>query len=88
MIEYRQSENTIELESKMSGSGSAARTGAVKTRSESRQRTALVALRLLPHERDSLARAAHSRGITLSELIRSSAMKAVSGGENGGCSCG
>lgn len=88
MIEYRQGENMIELESEMSGSGGPARPGTAKTRSESRQRTALVALRLLPHERDSLAQAARSRGITLSELIRSSAMKAVDEGETGRCSCG
>ncbi len=68
-------------------SGGAAQAGMARTRSESRQRTALVALRLLPHERDRLAQAARSRGITLSELIRSSAMKAVSGGEASGCSC-
>jgi hypothetical protein len=37
----------------------------------------LVALRLLPNERDKLAEAAHSRGITLSEFLRSSALKAV-----------
>jgi uncharacterized protein (DUF1778 family) len=65
----------------------AARPGPARSRSESRQRTALVALRLLPHERDSLAEAAHSRGITLSEFIRSSAMKSASGGEASGCSC-
>lgn len=68
-------------------SGGVARPGTARTRSESRQRTSLVALRLLPHERDSLAQAARSRGITLSELIRSSAMKAVSGSEASGCSC-
>lgn len=37
----------------------------------------MVALRLLPNERDKLAEAAHSRGITLSEFIRSSALQAV-----------
>ena len=68
-------------------SGGAARPGRTRTRSESRQRTALVALRLLPHERDRLAQAARSRGITLSEFIRSSAMKAVSGDEASGCGC-
>lgn len=68
-------------------SGGAARPGTARTRSESRQRTALVALRLLPHERDRLAQAARSRGITLSELIRSSAIEAVSAGEANGCSC-
>lgn len=58
-------------------SGGMAWPGPARTRSESRQRTALVALRLLPDERDKLAEAAHSRGITLSEFIRSSALQAV-----------
>ena len=49
-----------------------------RPRSESRQRTALVAVRLLPAERDILAETARSRGITLSELIRASAMRAAS----------
>jgi hypothetical protein len=48
-----------------------------RPRSESRQRTALVAVRLLPQERDMLAETARSRGITLSELIRASAMSAA-----------
>lgn len=48
-----------------------------RPRSESRQRTALVAVRLLPQERDVLAETARSRGITLSELIRDSAMQAA-----------
>jgi hypothetical protein len=65
----------------------ATRPGPARSGSESRQRTALVALRLLPHERDSLAEAARSRGITLSEFIRSRAMEAASGGEARGCSC-
>jgi uncharacterized protein (DUF1778 family) len=46
-----------------------------RRRSESRQRTALVAVRLLPHERDMLSETARSRGVTLSEFIRSSAMR-------------
>jgi hypothetical protein len=46
-----------------------------RPRSESRQRTALVAVRLLPQERDMLARSARSRGVTLSEFIRSSAIR-------------
>jgi hypothetical protein len=46
-----------------------------RPRSESRQRTALVAVRLLPQERDVLAQSARSRGVTLSEFIRSSAMR-------------
>ena len=58
-------------------SGAMARPGPARTRSESRQRTALVALRLLPNERDKLTEAARSRGITLSEFIRSSALQAV-----------
>ena len=49
-----------------------------RRRSESRQRTALVAVRFLPQERDVLAETARSRGITLSELIRASAMQAAS----------
>jgi len=57
--------------------GAMARPGPARTRSESRRRTALVALRLLPNERDKLAEAARSRGITLSEFIRSSALQAV-----------
>jgi hypothetical protein len=48
-----------------------------RPRSESRQRTALVAVRLLPQERDLLARTARSRGVTLSEYIRASAMRSV-----------
>jgi hypothetical protein len=49
-----------------------------RQRSESRQRTALVAIRLLPHERDVLARTAQLRGVSLSEFIRSSAMLTAS----------
>jgi uncharacterized protein (DUF1778 family) len=45
-----------------------------RPRSESRLRTALVAVRLLPHERDLLAQSARSHGVTLSEFIRASAM--------------
>jgi len=48
-----------------------------RPRSESRQRTALVAVRLLPAERDVLAKTARSRGITLSEFIRASAMRSA-----------
>jgi hypothetical protein len=57
-----------------------------RRRSESRQRTALVAIRLLPDERDMLTEKARSCGVTLSEFIRSSAMSIASGlgssGEN------
>src|SRR6266487_6252509 len=49
-----------------------------RPRSESRQRTALVAVRLLPQERDVLAKTARSRGITLSEFMRASAMQSAS----------
>jgi mobilization protein NikA len=49
-----------------------------RPRSESRQRTALVAVRLLPQERDVLAKTARSRGVTLSEFIRTSAMRSAS----------
>jgi hypothetical protein len=49
-----------------------------RPRSESRQRTALVAVRLLPQEHDVLAKTARSRGITLSEFIRASAMQSAS----------
>jgi hypothetical protein len=52
-----------------------------------RRRPGLVALRFLPHERESLAEAAHSHGVTLSEFIRRSAMRAVSGDGANGCSC-
>ena len=46
-----------------------------RRRSESRQRTALVAVRLLPCEREMLAETAKSHGVSLSEFIRSSAMQ-------------
>lgn len=48
-----------------------------RKRSEARQRTELVALRLLPGERETLRTAAQARNVSLSELIRSSALKAV-----------
>lgn len=44
-------------------------------RSERRQRTALVALRLTPIERDILYTAAMKRGISLSRLIREAALR-------------
>ena len=49
-----------------------------RRRSESRQRTALVAIRLLPQERDMLAQKAQSRGVSLSQVIRPSAMLTAS----------
>jgi hypothetical protein len=48
-----------------------------RKRSEARQRTELVALRLLPGERATLQAAAEHRNVSLSELIRSSALKAA-----------
>ena len=48
-----------------------------RKRSEARQRTELVALRLLPGERETLRMAAQARNVSLSELIRSSALKAA-----------
>jgi uncharacterized protein (DUF1778 family) len=53
------------------------RSGTVAAAFES-PRTALVAVRLLPQERDVLAKTARSRGITLSEFIRASAMQSAS----------
>jgi uncharacterized protein (DUF1778 family) len=46
-----------------------------RKRSESRKRTALVAVRLLPAEREALSAVAQSSGMSLSEFIRSSAMR-------------
>jgi hypothetical protein len=69
-----------------SGPGAPAR-----RRSEARQRTELVALRLLPGERDQLAAAARRRKISLSELLRSSALDAIASGrthERRPASCG
>jgi len=50
---------------------------AARKRSEVRQRTEVVALRLLPGERDRLTAAARNRKVSLSELIRSSALEAI-----------
>jgi uncharacterized protein (DUF1778 family) len=50
-----------------------------RKRSESRQRTELVALRFLPAERDTLAAAAKAARVSLSEYIRSSALEAATG---------
>ena len=49
-----------------------------RRRPESRQRTALVAIRLLPQARHMLALKAQLRGVSLSEFIRSSAMLTAS----------
>ncbi len=50
---------------------------AAPRRSESRQRTAMVALRLLPAERDHLSAAARDRQVSVSELIRASVLGAT-----------
>jgi hypothetical protein len=55
----------------------ASRLDAVAKRSEVRQRAEVVALRLLPGERDQLETAAMDLRVSLSELIRSSALEAV-----------
>jgi len=49
----------------------------LRKRSETRKRTALVAVRLLPHERDALVAAAQARNVTISELLRTSALQAT-----------
>jgi uncharacterized protein (DUF1778 family) len=54
-----------------------------RKRSEVRQRTEVVALRLLPGERDQLTAAARTRKISLSELIRSSALEAIATSRTG-----
>ncbi|WP_372515000.1 plasmid mobilization protein [Mycolicibacterium holsaticum] len=46
-------------------------------RSENRQRTALVVLRMLPSERQALDRAANERGISVSELVRASVLAEI-----------
>jgi hypothetical protein len=60
------------MELTASGPGVAAR-----KRSEVRQRTEVVALRLLPGERVQLETAAKDLQVSLSELIRSSALEAA-----------
>jgi uncharacterized protein (DUF1778 family) len=46
-------------------------------RSEQRQRTALVAIRMLPAERDALSAAAKHRGVSVSELVRASVLAEI-----------
>lgn len=46
-------------------------------RSEQRQRTALIALRMLPSERDALYAAARHRGVSLSELVRATVLAEI-----------
>ena len=53
--------------------------GRSRRRSEARQRTEFVGLRLLPGELETLQAAAQDRNVSLSELIRSSALKAAKG---------
>jgi uncharacterized protein (DUF1778 family) len=50
-----------------------------RKRSEVRQRTELVAVRLLPGEREVLKAAANDRNVSMSELIRVSALEAARG---------
>lgn len=45
-----------------------------RTGSERRQRTAVVAVRLLPAEREALQAVANRRGVSVSELVRASAL--------------
>ncbi|WP_412176936.1 plasmid mobilization protein [Mycobacterium heckeshornense] len=51
--------------------------GSGRKRSERRQRTALIALRVLPRERDQLYEAARARGVSVSELIRASVLAEI-----------
>jgi uncharacterized protein (DUF1778 family) len=55
----------------------ASRQAPPRPRSESRQRTALIAVRFLPQEREMLAQSARSRGVTLSEFLRASAISSA-----------
>jgi len=58
------------------------RTGVARTpngrRSEQRQRTALVAFRLLPEEHQQLVNAARERGMSMSDFLRTSVLHAAS----------
>jgi len=60
------------------GQGSA-RTLDLRPPSERRQRTTLVALRLLPEEHELLLEAARGKGMSLSELLRKSGMDTIAG---------
>jgi uncharacterized protein (DUF1778 family) len=51
----------------------------VRKHSEVRQRTEVVAVRLLPREIEILRNAARARNVSLSELIRRSALEAAEG---------
>lgn len=48
--------------------------------SERRQRTAMVALRLLPAERDAVRAAAELRGVSVGELCRASVLAEIGKG--------
>lgn len=55
-------------------------------RSEQRQRTVLVALRLLPAEHAEITAAAQSRGVSLSALLRDTTLTAIRATRAGGSS--
>jgi hypothetical protein len=75
----RSRQNGVATERKITlGNAQVHKQGTLRGRSESRQRTALVAVRLLPSEREMLSETAKSRGVSLSEFIRSSAMQTAS----------
>lgn len=54
-----------------------------RTGSERRQRTAVVAVRLLPTERAALQAVASQRGVSISELVRASALTEAQAVGNG-----
>ena len=54
-----------------------------RTGSERRQRTAVVAVRLLPAEREALQAVANRRGVSVSELVRASALAEAQSVGNG-----
>lgn len=49
----------------------------VRMRSENRQRTCLIAVRLLPHEHDQIRGAAAAAGISVSKFTRDAALDRV-----------
>lgn len=54
-----------------------------RTGSERRQRTTVVAVRLLPTERAALQAVASQRGVSISELVRASALMEAQAVGNG-----
>lgn len=54
-----------------------------RTGSERRQRTSFVAVRLLPTERAALQAVASQRGVSISELVRASALAEAQSVGNG-----